>query len=128
MSFRRNPYRTEDLRYITLMGVRVRSKSELTIANRLENRQIPYRYEAELDVAGRHIYPDFVIKRLDGTLVIWEHFGLMNKADYYSKAMEKVNLYRQKGFIQHKNLICTWEEDIAETKEIDNIINRFLRW
>ena len=59
-------------------------------------------------------------------MVIWEHFGLMNDPDYRKRALEKIELYRKAGYVQHKNLICTWEEDIASADDIDNIIRRFI--
>lgn len=124
--YERNPYKTEELKYTTQGGIKVRSKSERFIADRLEFWVIPYRTELRIDVGHMSMYPDFVIRRADGTLVIWEHFGLMNDPEYRKRALEKIELYRKAGYVQHKNLICTWEEDIASADDIDNIIRRFI--
>ena len=51
----------DGLIYLTRSGVRVRSKSERTIADALEQREIPYRYEAALALGGASRYPDFTI-------------------------------------------------------------------
>lgn len=46
--------------YLTDNGERVRSKSELNIANMLYKMEIPYKYECPLTLSnGRTIYPDF---------------------------------------------------------------------
>ena len=43
-------------------------------------------YETPLKgVDGRTLHPDFTIQRPDGTLVLWEHLGLMNDLDYARK-------------------------------------------
>jgi len=125
-SFESNTYKPEHLRYLTKSGIRVRSKSERLIADRLTERGIQFRYEMRIDTASGVMYPDFVIRKENGDLVIWEHFGLMDKNDYMLDAMKKIVKYRSAGFVQHKNLICTWEEDLEDIEMIDEIIDRFI--
>ena len=43
----------------------------------LEKYGIIYRYEQAIEICGKIYYPDFVILCDDGTIIIWEHFGLM---------------------------------------------------
>ena len=124
--YQRNPYHPEHLQYITNNGVKVRSKSEQAIANRLEAAGIAYRAEPPIQLGGKTIYPDFVILLANGDVVIWEHFGLMTDEAYRQNAQGKIELYRNYGFVQHKNLICTYEEDIKSAGDIDQIIERFL--
>lgn len=126
--YQRNPYHPEHLRYASNNGVKVRSKSEQAIANRLEARGIAYRAEPAIQLGSKTIYPDFVILNSGGEVVIWEHFGLMNDSEYRQNAQAKLDLYRSHGFVQHKNLICTYEEDIKNSNDIDQIIERFLFW
>ena len=121
-----NPFNKESLKYMTEAGIYVRSKSERTIADWLTRYNIPFKYEIKMDCNGHIMYPDFVIRKANGEIVIWEHFGLMSNPDYYYRAMEKIKLYRELGFVQHKNLICTWEEDLTDPKEIQLIIETFL--
>ena len=92
----------------------------------LEVYKVPFIYEKELYINGRHLFPDFTIRKRDGSIVIWEHFGLMDNPEYSERAMEKIQLYRQAGFVQCQNLICTYEEDIASVTAIDNIIKKFI--
>lgn len=122
----RNSYRPELLKYQTSKCVMVRSKSEKIIADKLEQYGIPYRYEAELFINGNRYYPDFMILLPDGSILIWEHFGMMDDIDYASRAWRKIENYRRAGYVQHTNLICTYESDIENGKVIDEIIRRFI--
>lgn len=125
-AYRTNDFKPEAKRHVSGLGNKFRSKSEREIAERLEKFNIPYRYEAPITIDGRTYYPDFLIKKADGTFVIWEHFGLMDFSDYRSKAYNKINCYGKVGFVQHTNLICTFEEDVENLKKIDEIIIRFI--
>lgn len=120
-----NSYYPEQLKYRTTKGRMVRSKSERTIANMLEKYEIPYRYEPEMVFDGKTIYPDFVLMRADGTLIIWEHFGLMDQNDYQMSALQKQERYRRAGYHQHTNLICTYEEDLVSESMLEEILIRF---
>lgn len=124
--YQRNPYHPEQLIYYSNNGVGLRSKSEQAIANRLEEKGIPYRAEPAMYIGGRIIYPDFVILLPNGDLLIWEHFGLMEDEVYRMKALDKIADYRKSGYVQHKNLICSYEEDIKSAEDIDQIIERFV--
>lgn len=120
-----NSYRPEHLKYQTLKGHLVRSKSERFIADTLFRLKIPYRYEFPLSIEGYKLHPDFTILKPDGNYILWEHFGLLNNEDYLKNAMNKVKLYKSAGFSQHTNLICTTEEDLTEKSVIEDIILRF---
>lgn len=124
--FETNPIYPETLKYKTLLGVMVRSKSEANIANTLERLGVPYRYEQQTDISGHICYPDFTIRRYDDTLVIWEHNGLMHDEDYANKAAVKTKRYEAAGYRQHKNLIITYEADIRMPEQIEEIVRRFL--
>ncbi len=124
--YQRNPYHPEHLQYATTNGIKMRSKSERAIANRLEAKYIAYRPEAPFQLGDKIAYPDFIILLPNGEIVIWEHFGLMDDEAYKQKAQEKIEEYRKQGYVQHKNLICTYEEDIKSVAYIDRIIDLFL--
>jgi len=126
MNYESNPYKPEALKYRTSNGVRMRSKSERTIGNKLEEYNIPYRYEAKLIIDGKVYYPDFMILCSDGSIVIWEHQGLMDDEEYRMKALMKIVHYNKAGYKQHRNLICTWEDDIEDMSNLDEIICRFI--
>ena len=121
-----NPMAPEMLKYATDSGIRVRSKSEKIIADMLTSRGLPFKYEVPLELPGRRTYPDFVIMRQNGRMVIWEHFGLMGDEKYAVKAMEKLTAYLEAGLSIHDDLICTFEKDIEMPGILENIIDTYL--
>ena len=117
--------------YRTDQGERVRSKSELTIANMLADKGIPYKYECPLALSGGIvIYPDFTV--LDVKMrkeIYWEHRGMMDDRDYARQAVLKMKSMLNSGIVPGKDLIIT-EETSANplgTNEIHEVINCYLR-
>lgn len=94
--------------YYTDKGERVRSKSELMIANALRKKNIPYKYECplELDSYGT-VYPDFTVlnvkKRKE---MYWEHFGLIDDRDYREKNLSKLTCYETS--ISNTHIFSGW--------------------
>ena len=97
--------------YISDKGERVRSKSELIIANALFHSKIPYRYEYPLHIKGSgDFYPDFLcLNPHTGREILWEHFGLMDNEDYRNNAISKLAKYSEAGFVPGRNFIYTME-------------------
>ena len=97
--------------FYSMGGTRVRSKSEVIIADALEAQGVPYRYEQALDVGGYNpVYPDFtVLNRRTRKEYIWEHFGAMDDADYCDKALRKLNKYARAGYVLGDKLLATYE-------------------
>lgn len=92
-------------------GIRVRSKSEKIIADKLSILGIPYRYEYPLKLQGYGIvYPDFLLlnKRTRKEYIL-EHFGMMDDADYSRNAVKKINMYAKNGYVLGFNLLATFE-------------------
>ena len=117
----------DGLKYLTNSGIRVRSKSERTIADMLDQNGILYHYEAALALGGGSRCPDFTIYRpSDGKMFLWEHLGLMENDGYRQKVNEKLALYNRFGFYQFDNLICTFEQDLQNTGKIQAIIDMLL--
>ena len=121
-----NAGRPNELRYLTESGIKVRSKSERTIANTLDRNGIPYRYEVAIAMGGVVKYPDFTIFRpSDGRTLLWEHFGLMDQDVYRQNAVDKLSLYAQHGFFPFVNLICSYEQDLQDPARIIELIDFF---
>jgi len=117
----------EGLFYYTESGLRVRSKSERTIAEALDKNEIPYEYEAALALNGTRKYPDFSIRQpYNGKLILWEHFGLMDNNDYRMNSADKIALYVKCGFYPNDNLICTYEHDMQNPVHIHTIIKTLI--
>ena len=108
--FPTNTYKPELKRIRTLRGDLVRSKSEAIIADFLFQHQIPYRYECALSLNGHTIYPDFiVIHPVTGEQFIIEHFGMMDNCEYFSRYLEKIQIYAKSGYYPDSNLLCFYE-------------------
>ena len=93
-------------------GERVRSKSEVIIADALERSGIPYKYECprELSDGGQRVYPDFTCLNLRTRKeVLWEHLGMMDNPEYASMAVKKFSSYLKNGFVLGVNLIVSME-------------------
>lgn len=95
----------------TAKGERVRSKSEVLIADLLNREQIPYRYEYPVRLKGFGVvYPDFTILDIKQRKeIIWEHLGMMDNVDYAEKAVRKITTYEQNGIFPGDKLILTYE-------------------
>lgn len=113
------PFDEKDKEIYTDRGDRVRSKSELIIANMLYKEKIPYKYEHPLYLAGfGEVHPDFTILDLESRKeIIWEHFGLMEQDIYSIGAVKKVISYESNGYQLGKELIVTME---TMDKPLDN--------
>ena len=71
-------------------------------------------------------YPDFTILCSDGTILLWEHFGMEDDDDYFMKSCWKLRNYRKGGYNTHKNLICTYEDDLLSEDHLDFLIQRYI--
>ena len=93
--------------YSTVKGDKVRSKSEVIIANLLADNGIIYEYEKKLEYAnGRWIEPDFTIIKEDGTELYWEHLGMLGVESYDNRWLKKQDIYEE--YFPDK-LIITYE-------------------
>ena len=105
------PFEINAPEFYTNTGVRVRSKSEVIIADALSRADIPYRYEFPTSIKGwGTLYPDFTcLDTRTREEIIWEHFGLMNDPDYVENAVQKIAHYAASGYTIGKNFIATFE-------------------
>lgn len=116
--------------YFTNSMKRVRSKSEIIIANTLNKYNIPYRYEYPVSIKGiGTVYPDFttlnVRKRKE---IYWEHFGLIDDTRYRDIMMKKMCTYEENNIFAGDNLIVTMEntEHPLSVKDIERKIRKYL--
>lgn len=122
----------------TARGERVRSKSEVIIADALYHHGIPYRYEyphrflgEELNFSKRRrfvdVYPDFTcLKVQTREEVVWEHFGMVDDFDYCQNMISKMELYFANGFYLNKNFLMTFE---TRSKPLNSeIVNEMLKF
>lgn len=146
-SYRKNKRHEENQQLTTDRGELVRSKSEVIIANALSASKVPYRYEFPLVIerqgegGGKNsasfineefceFHPDFYCLNVRTRQeYAWEHFGMMDDAEYAARAAEKLALYSANGYFPGKNLIITMESKSApiSSLEINRVINEYLK-
>ncbi len=124
----KNRYKEEEKRN-AYNGVYYRSKSEMMIASMLTSYGIEFKYEAGIEVNGRTIYPDFIVKRpRDGKLFIWEHFGMITDDRYLKKAYRKLEDYHSRGIDLWDRLLISFDQEDGgiSADGIDKMIRTFL--
>lgn len=123
-NYKGKPFQPDSQKMYTSNGERVRSKSEVLIADTLKRLGVPYRYEFPLvlktggrdqtDTSTRSkkitVHPDFLCLNLRTRQeFIWEHFGRMDDSDYSKKTAQKLRTYSENNIHPGKNLIITVE-------------------
>lgn len=107
----------------TSRGERVRSKSEVIIADTLDRLKIPYRYEFPHQLKVRRnsrgrdssrrtvtFHPDFTCLNIRTRReFIWEHFGRMDDLEYIAETLGKFETYTANGIFPGESLIFTME-------------------
>ena len=106
-------FREDSPEYYSARGERMRSKSEVIIADMLDRLQIIYLYEKPLYLERiGMVRPDFTMLRLDDRREIYlEHLGMLDDQDYRTGAIRKVREYENSGFFLGDRLIITEESE-----------------
>ena len=134
LPYKGKSFREGEPEFLTSRGERVRSKSEMIIADILAKNNIPYKYELpqQMKAAGGKlipVYPDFTCVNLRTRQeFLWEHLGRMDDSDYSMKTVMKLRTYSKNDFIPGKNLILTMECDgiPLDRKEVEILVKTFL--
>jgi hypothetical protein len=126
----------ERLIHKTLRDEMVRSKSELTIADRLYSNHIDYLYEYPLTIKERTRYPDFTVEDSEtGRKFYWEHCGMLIDPNYRERWERKLKWYRNNGILPWQEgggpngtLIITEDSEAGgiSSKDIEDIIKRVI--
>lgn len=108
-------------------GVQVKSRAEYIIYKKLEefseNRtKFNFSYESPMELEGRdfEIRPDFTIQLQDGSVIYWEHLGMLNSKKYVKDWMERKKLFLEE---QKLNRVITTDETHGlDDSKIETII------
>ena len=117
----------ETLIHTATNGLKVRSKSEVIIANTLISQNIKFEYEKRLYLSsGKFFIPDFTINCFNGKKIIWEHLGLLTKDSYMKKWLSKKQNYQNENFLEGNNLFVTIDEKSGsiDSQHVLTIANR----
>lgn len=116
--------------YLTMKNERVRSKSEQIIADHLNTKGIPYKYECPLYLGTVVVHPDFTILRMsDREEVYYEHLGRMDDPKYAVDNVRKLSLYSLNGLALGDKLFTTMETSVQplDVRILDDLIERKFR-
>ena len=100
--------------FYTKRGERVRSKSEIIIADMLNDLEIPYRYEMPLILSGGNIlfHPDFTILKISTREEVYlEHLGRMGDEGYTEDFAYRFKIYMSNGIYLGQKLFFTCESE-----------------
>ena len=107
--FEQNQEHPENLLYEVKLGYKVRSKSEVLIADRLYDEGILFHYEELLYLTESDPFPDFYILLSLVKKYIWEHFGAMDKNNYFHRTKGRVLNYMDSKWFPGINMVTTYE-------------------
>lgn len=129
--YKSNPFEFSNTEYYTNKNERVRSKSEVIIANLFIKHNIPYKYEYPFFIRRNNstYYPDFYcLNTRTRNELFWEHFGLMDDVTYAQKAFQKIQDYAENGLYAGTNIIYTFEtsQKSINIHEVENLITHYL--
>lgn len=94
----------------TSRGLKVRSKSEASIVEKLYLHDIPFRYDQVIHIGSKRVSPDFTFFSIIDGEHYWEHVGKTNDTDYIDYHMYKRKLYERVGIVPWHNYIETYDE------------------
>ena len=123
-------FKEDDQEFYTAKGERVRSKSEILIADALLRNNVPYLCEYPVYNNGViFAAPDFKCLNVRLRKVYyWEHLGKLGDPDYANRNVPKLEKYALAEDFDEERLIMTFETDKhpLNTKVIDAKIKKYL--
>lgn len=121
----------ESLRYKTMTGVMVRSKSEQIIADRLYMKGIQFEYESLLTPEeGPEIHPDFrLFYPAENRWIYLEHIGRLDDPRYVESFKRKVCKYIDQGMLIGSDIYFTYDrpDGILDLHILDIVISMILQ-
>ena len=128
--YERLGFKKDEPEFYTAKGERVRSKSEILIADALMRNNIPYRLEFPV-FDGKIIIgaPDFKCLNVRLRKVYyWEHLGKLGDPGYANRNVKKLDKYALADDFDETELILTFETDShpLNTRVIEEKIRKYL--
>ena len=121
------------LENITSDGTIVKSKGEVIIYDKLLYYGIEFVYEPGVEITTvdgqkKYVHPDFMIFLKDGSVLYWEHLGMLLDDQYAEKFKLKLQSYVNSGIVPGINLILTSDGPSTKTNayEIRQLIESYI--
>ena len=109
--YEKSDHMPEKKLHTTSRGLKVRSKSEVLIAEKLYEHHVQFRYEQVLRLGEIRLVPDFTVLADDGRIIYWEHCGMTGSEEYMKRHKWKTELYEKADIVPWKNLIITYDDE-----------------
>lgn len=110
-------------------GTKLRSKSEVIIANALIDKEIKYIYESTIKINNMPLHPDFVFYSYSRSRpLIWEHAGMMGDEKYRKEFADKLSAYIEGGYIPCVDIIFSFDttDGNVDSELIDRLIEEYM--
>ena len=131
VDYERKGFREDAPEFYTEKGERVRSKTEILIANALKKYDVPYRYEYPLKLEGYGlIHPDFTVLNVRRRKEIcFEHMGMMDDEIYREDALRRILAYEKNGIFPGDGLVLTHEtaKSPINSRIIEKVILQYFK-
>lgn len=124
--FKQNKDHPEGLLFPVKLGYKVRSKSEVIIADRLYEEGILFHYEEMRPEFGENNTPDCYIQIMSPERYAWEHFGAVDKENYFYRNKAKISEYQNHHWFPGINMITTYETRNQPLSE--EMVNHKIGW
>ena len=124
--FKQNKDHPEGLQFPVKLGYKVRSKSEVLIADRLYEEGILFHYEELRPEFGDNNSPDCYIPIISPEKYAWEHFGAVDKENYFHRNRGKILEYLDRKWFPGINMITTYE--IKGQPLSEEMVNHKISW
>lgn len=129
--FERLGFRVTDPVILAENGVRVRSKSEKSFADKLTMMGRKFKFECKLVLPnGEVVFPDFtLLSEKTGEEIYIEHLGLMDDPVYFNKTMEKIRKFEENGILLGHRLFLTFgtKDGNFDTKGLERIVELYIK-
>ena len=126
LPYEKSSYRPQGLRIITSQGLKVRTKSEALIVEKLYEYGIPFRYEQILHLDDSIIVPDFTFMTASDHEIYWEHAGMLTKPTYSFRHYLKMLQYESCGIFPWQDLIVTYDTNNEMNLQMIDAVIQFL--
>ena len=101
----------EELKHTAKNGVKMRSKSEVVIANGLIDAGILFVYELPVKIFGKWIRPDFTLYcPRTGRIIYWEHVGGLYSDGYRNDFVLKMDTYHWAKLVPGVDFLLSFED------------------
>lgn len=123
-------YRREQRVHTLSSGGKVRSRVEMTIAERYLARGLVFTYEPCLILQDKTvIHPDFaILVKSKNRVILHEHVGNLQNEEYRKYFVWKLDQYIKNDYLPMRDIIFTYENEkgTVDVFELDKLIDCFL--